>query len=179
MSDQDPPQPLVTPTPISPAASSPAVVTPPPFPDKQSETITATYTLPNVLKAVDSQNGRDVLTIISGGGVQIPILGEHWLFDNPVDAPPIFVVMAQNQIRVAGQTINVINDPVTFNGKTLTPSNPTASQYLAQVGKQVFTSFSCALVDPRTAVYKTYRAAKFGNANAPLYAIRQTSIVMP
>lgn len=159
--------------------SNPVTPQPPVFPEKASESLTATYALPHVLKAVDSQSGRDVLTVINGGNQQVSMLAEHWLSDEEVASPALFVIQGRNQISFAGQAISVINDAVTFNGKTLAASNPTATEYFAQVGKPVFTSFKCSLVDPNSAVGRTYRGQKFNNSTKPLYVIRQTSFIMP
>jgi hypothetical protein len=152
---------------------------PPEFPERTSEPLVQTYPMSNVVKDAGSQSGRDVLTIINGGNQQISMLSEHWLSDTPVDAPPLFVIQARNQIQFGGQTISVINDALTYAGKSLAPSNPTATEYFAQVGKQVFIKFSCALVKEGSAAWTTYRAAKFGNLDKPLYVVRQTSFILP
>lgn len=160
------------------------MIAPPPFPEKTAETGVSTYSMPNVLKSVDSTSGRDVLTIINGGNMQLPMLTEFWFSDDEVPSPKLFVIQARNQIALSGQVkgaqpIGVINDDVTYGGKTISASNPTATEYFAQVGKQVFIFFRCDLVDSRLPVYAKYRGPQFGNAGKPLYAVRQTSFILP
>jgi hypothetical protein len=144
-----------------------------PLPDKATTKVVASFMLPHVLKETASHSGRDVFTVINGGNQQVEITGEHWYSETPVDPPQIFAILSpQNQISIGGKVISVINDPVTFGGKKLLPTNPTATQYFAQVGKQVFLSFKCAPVDPTSEVAKTHK-------RPALYAVRQTSIILP
>lgn len=159
--------------------TTPATITPPAFPEKTAEPNTVSVDLPNVLKGVDSHSGRDVLTIINGGRQQVSMLSEHWLSDDPVPPPPIFAILGRNMVSCGGQPVAVINDGCTINGKLFSATSPTATQYFAQVGKQVFVRFSCDIVKPDSALSTIYRGAKFGNLGEPLYAIRQTSFVLP
>jgi hypothetical protein len=154
-----------------PATKSPP---PKPLPPVEQETNTITVKLPNVLKSVDSHNGRDVLNVIQGGSVQVDVLTEYWFSETEAPSPALWPLpaRAQNQIAFAGQNISVINDPITYGGKTLAPSNPTASQYFAQVGKQVFLTFSCAPVKPGAFADLTYK-------RKTLFKVTQTSMVLP
>lgn len=155
----------------------------PKFPDREVSTLAQTYDFPNVLKDIGDHSGRDVVTVITGGFRQVEMLSEHWLSDEIVEQPAMFAIQARNQIFFSGQNISVLNDAVSFNGVSLPPSNPSAAEYFAQVGKQVFIHFKCALLNPDSAAARTYRddpkkAPVFGNANKPIYAVWQTSMIL-
>jgi hypothetical protein len=145
---------------------------PPSIPAHVVDTVTMTWPVPNILQTASGNSGLDVLTVRSGGNVQTPVSVETWFSETPVAPPAIFKILAQNQVKFAGVSIPVVNDAVTYNGKTLTPSNPTAAQYLAQVGQKVFTAFSCEPISPDSQVFKTYQ-------RTALYAVKQTSIILP
>jgi hypothetical protein len=159
-----------SPPPIS--RNPPPVPPPSDLPAKVTETDTVTVKLPNVLKSVEPHNGRDVLNVITGGGIQADVLTEYWYSETEVASPTLWRVQAQNRIAFAGQNIDVINDAITYGGKTLAPSNPTASDYFAQVGKQVFLHFRCEPVKKGTVIDQTYK-------RKTLFKISQTSMVLP
>lgn len=161
-------------TPFSP-------VTPPSIPSEHTiePDVIVTFTAPNILHTAGELNGQDLLTIRNGGRVQIPLSVETWISETPVESPFVLKFLAFNQIKVAGQVVSVLNDACTYNGKTLAPSNPTASQYLALIGTKILMApapnalaFTCTPLKPDSALFKLY-------GKPTLYFIRQVSIVLP
>lgn len=165
MSDLPPnPPTLATPTPKTSSA--------PPLLLSSTETNTVSINFPSVLQDAKGDTGADVFTVMNGGLKQITQTTECFESETEVASPPIFRIIATNKIDFGGSTINVLNDPVQFNGKQLAPSNPTASQYMAQRGQQVFTHFSCTPVRPDSQAFLTRK-------RATLFIVRRSSFILP
>lgn len=138
-----------------------------------------TFNAPHILRAVSMDGGRETYSVSNGGRIQVSLSVESWLSETPVEPPEVLKFLAQNQIPVGGAVISVLNDAMEYNGKNIAPSNPTASQYLALVGKKVITSpsptkpaFTCTPLNPNNPLLKQY-------GRATLYSVKQVSIVLP
>lgn len=99
-----------------------------------------TFNVPHVL--LDYKPGDfPVATVRQGGSKQI----EHDVTAEYVDAAvdetdKLFIIKAKNQINFGPNRIEVLNDEI----PNIAPSAPTASEYMANVGKEVLVGFNCS-----------------------------------
>jgi hypothetical protein len=106
-----------------------------------------TFTVPHVLLS-----NSPTLNLRQGGPVQVEATVTVDYYDAPVDEKP-FVIKAKNQINFGALKIEVLNDAITGD-KPIAPSSPTASEYMANVGKPVLTYFSCTPVGKKFKVVR-------------------------
>ncbi len=105
-----------------------------------------TFNVPHVLIKYENGNGFPVLTLRQGGSRQIDATVTTDVYDAPRDeSKSVFNIKAQNQINVGSNRVYVLNDQITGD-KPITPSCPTASEYMDRVGKTVMTSFKCDFI---------------------------------
>ncbi len=124
--------------------------------DTNSVTRKVTFNVPHVLIKYDSRGGFPVLTLRQGGSRQIDVTVTTDWYDAPADeSKDVFNVKAQNQINVGPNRVYVLNDRI-VGDKPISPSCPTASEYMNNVGKTVMTSFNCSLITGKN----TYRVIR-------------------
>ncbi len=111
-----------------------------------SVTRKVTFNVPHVLIKYENGNGFPVLTLRQGGSQQVDAtISTDW-YDTPLDeSNNVFSVKAHNQINVGPNRVYVLNDQITGE-KPISPSCPTASEYMDRVGKTVMTSFKCDFI---------------------------------
>jgi len=132
--------------------TTPATPAPlPALPEPTIETFEATFTFPHILQSAGEQSGFDMLSVRIGGPRQVQWTVETGFSDTLVPEPDKYQVKGTNQINFAGNLIDVLNDAVTYNGKSLVASSPTASEYMAMVGKPVVTQWKCQRAGPAVA----------------------------
>lgn len=149
-----------------------------PLPEKSVSTAEVTFEAPHILKSATTGEARQSFTISNGGRMQVNMTTETWLSETPVDPPEILKILATNRILIGGQPVDVLNDAMEYNGKSLAPSSPTASQYGSMIGKQVFFSpskstpaFSCTPLQPDNPNLKFYD-------KPALYFVKRVSIIL-
>jgi len=111
--------------------------------DTQVVIAKVTFTVPNVLINYDNGVSFPTLKLRQGGSMQVDATISTDFYDEPLDERKnVFAFKARNQINFGSYRIDVLNDEIKGD-KPIAPSCPTASQYMANVGKTVMISFSC------------------------------------
>lgn len=130
----------------------------PALPDSVVTKNTLTWPVPNLL--ISAKDGH--ATVREGGPRQLEHTTEAW-FSEEKQEEPIFRILARNVTTIAGARIEVLNDADEHDGRNLAASNPSASEYLAQVGKPVTVSFDSTLINPAYAKQHFQRERVFRN----------------
>lgn len=130
------------------------------LPTIEPRTLNLSYTFPHVVVSVSETNGQRQYTVLEGGQRPVTLEVEEYYRLTEEFAQP-FKVIAYNQFSIAGVTFAALNDAAPE--MHILPSNPTASEYMAQRGTRVLRSFSCTLDKPMTEkngapVYRVYKA---------------------
>lgn len=122
----------------------------PPLPAKSVSTVTATWKVPHVLKAISQdESGFTHREVREGGDRQVELTSETEFSEQETDEQ-VFSIKATNQLNFAGSTIDVLNDEVVLKDFRLVPTSPTASEYLSKVGTKVLIRFSCRIENLHT-----------------------------
>jgi hypothetical protein len=123
--------------------------------ETQTTTKVLTFNVPNIVLEYKDE-ACPILTVRSGGSIQIEHTVTVDYYDEAVDErDQVFAIKAKNQINFAGLTIAALNDAI----PNIAPSAPTASEYMALVGKPVMTYFDCRKVSLKDGdVYKVTRS---------------------
>lgn len=116
---------------------------PSPLPEPVAVTRTLTYAFPNVLLGIGKDaNGFVAKQVREGEHRQVEMTTTTTYSDDPQTEAP-FVIQGQNRLQFGGLPIMVINDAVDLEGLALPATAPTASEYLALIGKDVPVGFLC------------------------------------
>lgn len=103
------------------------------LPEKKTLVTNFTYEVPHVLVSMDGRNRN----LRQGGPEQIEQQVEVvYTFEKPEKEAP-FLIKAPNRLNFGSGPMNVLNDEVEINGVKIPPSSPSASEYMAKVGKRV------------------------------------------
>ena len=121
------------------------ITQPPAFtlPETITRKQTLTYTVPHILIGIDVVSGARHAQVREGGNQQVEYTITNDYSFEPVPDEPTFITRATNQINFALQTLDVLNDATTIDGAALPASNPSASEYMAQLGKPTLLFFEC------------------------------------
>lgn len=102
-----------------------------------------TYPVPNVLLKYEDAD-VPIVQIRMGGPRQVEhVISIEYVEVKVDERDQLFVIKAKNRINVTGAMLDVLNDKVE-GSKPLAPSSPSATDYMANVGKSVLLYFSCA-----------------------------------
>lgn len=97
------------------------------------------WKMPHILLSVtrDKKSGQLQKHVREGGSRQCEFTTEMSYETAPGSTDDVFAIKHTNQLNFAGAIINVINDEVVLLPELrLVPTLPTASEYLARVGKK-------------------------------------------
>lgn len=128
-----------------------------------------TFDVPSILLEAKIENGQVFHSVREGRAQQVQLTTTIEWTEAPADErESLFVIRAQNLINFAQQRISVINDDTTLGDKHFPPSSPTASEYLAKIGKPVLIHFDCAR-----------DATESKRLGRPVYKIVRNTIILP
>lgn len=119
-----------------------------------------TFTTPNVLLAASFEDGVMTQTVREGGPKSFEATTIREEVNEPVEEIPLSI-RATNRINFGDAVINVINDAAVVGDRRLVATKPTASEYMALIGKKVMVGFHCRRLlsksTPEKAVYAVGR----------------------
>ncbi len=124
------------------------------LPEKSVDPSIATFEVPHILISAEGRTK----TVREGGLAQVQFEIENtYSFEKP-EQEPLFKIEAPRQILFGGLRLSVLTDGL----EGVSPSSPTASEYLTLVGTKVMTGFRISidrgLTDKNGApVYRTSR----------------------
>lgn len=120
----------------------------PPLPVGETIILTRTQSVPHIIHA--GKNG--FVAAREGKLVPAKMKVELW-FTEDKQEEPVFQIKAQNGFNICGHNVSVLNDEGEYSGIHLFASVPSASEYMALVGKPVVINFISEPINTRAAPF--------------------------
>lgn len=117
---------------------------PKPIPETSEKESILSYTTPNVL--LHSKDGT--VHVLEASTVQIPHKTRAWFSKTREEKREVFKPNSHGRFNICGHVVNVLCDEAVYRGNPYTASVPTATEYLALIGKEVRIYYDSKLCHP-------------------------------